>query len=187
MPQRKTAFFKNLSYWKIRLLVFFSVIGPGIITGTADNDAGGIATYTRGMDYGARSHEAVAMLHEELVAMVQIENRAALEDVDGIAATDGVDLLFVGPFDLSHALGIPGQFDHPDMMAALDRVSAAARTHHKAAGLLVMDSEDVGGYAEKGFTFFSIATEANILGQAASESFSAAHETYAEATASEVV
>jgi 4-hydroxy-2-oxoheptanedioate aldolase len=147
----------------------------------------GIALYTRGMNYGADGHEGATTVHEDLLAIVQIENRSALEQVDAIAAVDGVDVLFIGPADLSHALGIGGQFEHPDFVAAADRVAAAALAHGKAAGILVSNPADVGGYASKGFTFFAIATEANILGEAAGKLLRAAREVAAEATTPEVV
>ena len=61
--------------------------------------------------------------------------RQAIDNVDAIAAVEGVDCVFAGPFDLSVDLGIPGQIDHPDEVAAIDRMIAACRTHGKAAGI----------------------------------------------------
>jgi len=147
----------------------------------------GIAMYTRGMRYGVGGDESAAGMHEELLAMVQIESRPGLEQVEEIAAVEGVDMLFVGPSDLSHALGIPGQLEHPDFRAALDRVTAAALAKSKAAGILVSNMEDVGGYVAKGFTFFSIATEASILGAATRESLRTARAAVAGANTPEVV
>ncbi|MDJ0896525.1 MAG: aldolase/citrate lyase family protein [Alphaproteobacteria bacterium] len=71
--------------------------------------------------------------------IAQIETRAGVENADAIAAVDGVDCLWVGHFDLSASLGIPGQFDHPDFIAANEAVIAACRAHGKAAGRLVPD------------------------------------------------
>ena len=81
----------------------------------------GIALFTRGMDFGRVGHHGAAARHEDLLTIVQIESRAALDEVEAIAAVEGVDVLFVGPTDLSHALGIPGDIDHP---AYLKRVGA---------------------------------------------------------------
>jgi 2-keto-3-deoxy-L-rhamnonate aldolase RhmA len=126
----------------------------------------GVARFTRGMAFGSVSHADVATRHESLLSIVQIESRSALEGVEDIARVEGIDLLFVGPSDLSHAMGIPGQSDHPDFVAAVTRVGQAARAAGKAAGVLVWKPEDVGGYVARGYTCFSITSEANILDRA---------------------
>ena len=97
----------------------------------------GIALFTRGMRYGAVGHDGVADRHADLLSVVQIESRTALDEVEAIAATEGVDVLFVGSTDLSHALGIPGRLDDPVFGAALARVGRAARAAGKAAGVLL--------------------------------------------------
>ena len=76
---------------------------------------------------------AEAANREQMVA-IQIETLGALEDVDAIAAIDGVDLLFVGPSDLSQAMGHIGQLDHPKVWEAIDRVWSACQAHGKHWG-----------------------------------------------------
>ena len=63
--------------------------------------------------------------NEHQLLMAQIETADGLENVEGIAAVDGIDVLWIGQSDLSASIGIPGQFDHPDFLAAMDRVIAA--------------------------------------------------------------
>ena len=75
----------------------------------------------------------------EVLGVVQIETAEALSTVEEIAALDGVDVLFVGPRDLSLALGVPGDLGAPVYRDALQRVLAAAQENGKAAGLLVPD------------------------------------------------
>ena len=67
---------------------------------------------------------------------IQIETLSALEEVEAIAAIDGVDLLFVGPADLSQALGVLGQPEHEKVWNAIERVAAACRQHGKAWGIV---------------------------------------------------
>ncbi|WP_051249451.1 HpcH/HpaI aldolase family protein [Inquilinus limosus] len=67
----------------------------------------------------------------------QIETADGVRNVDEIASTEGVDALWVGHFDLSVSLGIPGQFDHPDFRRAIDRTIEACEKHKKALGRLV--------------------------------------------------
>jgi 4-hydroxy-2-oxoheptanedioate aldolase len=66
--------------------------------------------------------------------IVQIEDPEALAEVDAIAQIDGIDMLFFGPGDFSHALGVPGQFDHAEVRAGFTRVAQAAGRHGKFAG-----------------------------------------------------
>ena len=134
----------------------------------------GIALFTRGMAYGAAGHTAVATWHEKLLCIVQIESQSALDEVDQIAATEGVDVLFVGPTDLTHALGIPGQLDQPAYEDAIAMVASAARQSGKAAGVLLAKPEDVGRYAALGFTFFGLSSEAMLLDRALRSALDAA-------------
>jgi 4-hydroxy-2-oxoheptanedioate aldolase len=87
---------------------------------------------------------------------IQIETTEAVEIVDQIAAEEGVDWLFVGPADLSVALGVPGQFLHPKCVAALERVSAACKRAGKPWGVLSKDIEHVRKCRELGCQLFSI-------------------------------
>jgi 4-hydroxy-2-oxoheptanedioate aldolase len=68
---------------------------------------------------------------------IQVETTGAVEDADAIAALEGVDLLFIGPADLSLALGVVGQFDHDKLWEAIGRVADACRKHGKAWGAVV--------------------------------------------------
>ena len=82
---------------------------------------------------------------------------------DETASIEGIDVLFVGPTDLTHALGIPGQIDHPAYQSAIAKVAAAAKAHGKATGVLLWKPEHVRRYAELGFTFFAISSDGGLL------------------------
>ncbi len=86
---------------------------------------------------------------------IQIETQQALEECAAIAAIDGVDLLFVGPSDLSQCLGVVGDFLHPKCLKAIDRVSAACRKHGKHWGAVTPTPEHAAMCIEKGCTMFS--------------------------------
>ena len=70
----------------------------------------------------------MASANEQVFLMAQIETVPGLENCEAIAAVDGIDCLWVGHFDLTASMGIAGQFDHPDFLAALDRVAAACHS-----------------------------------------------------------
>jgi 4-hydroxy-2-oxoheptanedioate aldolase len=125
----------------------------------------GVATYNRMCRFGL-DRGAVDRVDAEVLGIVQIETRAAVESVDAIAALDGVDVLFVGPQDLSYALGVPGDRTAPVFVAALDRVLRAARAAGKAAGLLVPDGESAARLAGEGWQFLAIGSDGALLAAA---------------------
>src|SRR4051794_4804662 len=81
--------------------------------------------------------EKFAAANDRSTLFCQIETAEGVENADEIASIDGVDCLWVGHFDLSVSLGIPGQFDHPDFKQAIDRTVAACKKHGKSLGRLV--------------------------------------------------
>ncbi len=101
--------------------------------------------------------------NQEIVGIVQIESREAVDAAADMAAVDGVDVLFVGPADLSHALGVRGQIDHPDFEAAIRSVADAARANGKAAGIMLWKPEEAARYGALGYTFFSLSTDGALL------------------------
>jgi 2-keto-3-deoxy-L-rhamnonate aldolase RhmA len=94
------------------------------------------AAIVRGADYGLRAAEYIQSAGEELLVMCQIESAEAVENAAAIAGTEGVDMLFVGPFDLSANLGHVGEPDHPEVRAAIARVEAAAKAADTRLGAI---------------------------------------------------
>jgi 2-keto-3-deoxy-L-rhamnonate aldolase RhmA len=133
----------------------------------------GVALLTRGARFGSVPHSEVKSLNDDVVGIIQIESAAAVASVGEIAAIDGVDVLFVGPSDLSHSLGIPGQLDHPDYLAALDSVVAAARATGKSAGILLRQARDLKRHLELGFRFVGIGSDAGFVVDAATAALAA--------------
>jgi 2-keto-3-deoxy-L-rhamnonate aldolase RhmA len=84
----------------------------------------------------------LAKANSEQMIIVQIETRAGLDSVERIAAVEGVDVLWVGHFDLTTSLGMPGEFHGSEFEAALDRILAACEAAGKAAGIMVTSVYD---------------------------------------------
>jgi 2-keto-3-deoxy-L-rhamnonate aldolase RhmA len=97
--------------------------------------------------------EKLARANERTTLFCQIETAAGVENAFEIAAVEGVDCLWVGHFDLSAALGIPGRFEHPRFLEAIERVARACREHGKACGRLVPDVATGIDYWRRGFDF----------------------------------
>jgi 2-keto-3-deoxy-L-rhamnonate aldolase RhmA len=107
-------------------------------------------------DYrGGSIVEKIASANSETLLLAQIETKTGLEQVDAIAAVEGIDVLWVGQFDLSNFLGMPGQFDHPTFLSAIERVAEAARTHSKIAGVMVLSEAEGRAWLDQGYRMMS--------------------------------
>ena len=127
----------------------------------------GVALRTRGAGMGSVAHGEVHQVDERILGIVQIESVGALREADEIAAIDGVDVLFVGPADLTHSLGVPGRFDDATYLAALRTVVDACAAHGKAAGILVYDLGVVPGLLELGYRFVGIGADGALVASGA--------------------
>ena len=88
----------------------------------------GMAGASRASDFGKIPlKEHMEQSNREITLAVMIEDLPALDDIDAIAATEGIDIIAIGPSDMSRALGVSGTADHPKMLAAVQRVSDAIR------------------------------------------------------------
>jgi 2-keto-3-deoxy-L-rhamnonate aldolase RhmA len=114
---------------------------------------------------GATGDKLVAA-NKRTTLFCQIETAEGVENAEAIAAIDGVDCLWVGHFDLSSSLGIPGEFDNPKFLGAIDTVTAAAAKHNKAVGRLVPNVETGFEYYNRGFDFICYSGDIWILHQA---------------------
>ena len=123
----------------------------------------GAATLIRANGFGRERDEYLETANDGLLTVVQIETRQAVENAAAIAAVDGVDVLFVGPFDLSIGLGIGGRFDHPEFLAALQQVVAGARGAGKAAGILLQRPDQVAATIERGFSFIALGSDGGLV------------------------
>ena len=94
------------------------------------------AAIVRASSYGVRIEEYLARARDELLVIGQIESRAGVENADAIAATQGIDMIFIGPYDLSNSLGYPGEPDHPQALKAIARVEKAAKKRGKWLGAI---------------------------------------------------
>ena len=133
----------------------------------------GVATYNRACRFGL-DPDALFRTDDEILGIVQIESARAVANAADIAAIDGVDVLFVGPRDLSHDLGVPGKTTAPVYVQALDQVARAARKHGKACGLLVPDGASAAAKHVEGWTFLVVGSDSTLLAAAATQQLAAA-------------
>lgn len=125
--------------------------------------------------YGGRDY--FRQSNERVLVGVQIEHAEAVEAIDAIAAVKGIDFLFVGPADLSQTLGIPGEWEHPRLWAAIERVAAACKRNGRPWGILPMSPAHAKRSVNLGCTMLSIGLDT----WAFRDGMRAALEAYAEA------
>jgi len=124
--------------------------------------AGSLADYTR-------------QANAETLVVVHIETAEAVACAAEIAAVDGIDVVFIGPTDLSQSLGVPGQPQHPDVLAAIDKIIAAVAPSPAALGIMVPNLAAARQWRARGARYITIGLE-NILMPAARDYLKAVRE-----------
>src|SRR5512143_673478 len=114
--------------------------------------------YSRANLYGSDFDSYIASANDEIAMVMQIEHKDAIANLDAILSVDGVDGVFIGPLDLSGSMGITGQIDHPEMVAALDRYRAVCRERKVSAGTHIVRPNDknVAAALQQGYTLIAL-------------------------------
>lgn len=126
----------------------------------------GVAGGTRATQWG-RIRDYYKCAEEELCLLVQVESRQGMENLAAIAATPGVDGVFIGPADLSADMGHLGEPQHPEVQAAIEDAVRRIRQAGKAAGILARGEAPARRWLEAGCTFVAAGVDATLLAQAA--------------------
>ncbi len=100
---------------------------------------------------------------KNVLVVTVIEQACAVECIEEIAATPGIDVLFIGTSDLSFSLGLRGEQDHPRLREAMAKVVAAGKKHGKFLGMPLRNPERVREYMDQGFLFFQATTELGLM------------------------
>jgi len=129
----------------------------------------------RAAEYGALSvKEYFQRSLEQTLVIAQCESREGLEKLDEIAEVPGIDVIFLGPFDLSHSLGIPGEVENPQIKEAERRLVELCKKKGKAAGIFVVNGEAARRRIQEGFRYVAIATDSLLINAAARNELKAA-------------
>ncbi len=131
------------------------------------------ATIVRASDYGRDWQGYVARSDAEVLTICQIETRAGVENAAEIAAVEGVDLLFIGPMDLSADLGFLGQPDHPEVQRAIARVEQAVKGAGKLLGAIPTPGRPARALLDGGYDFILPDADSILLREAARASLAA--------------
>lgn len=124
----------------------------------------GLSRASRASGFGRQFEEYFATVNDSLLTVVQTETAAAVDAAKDIAAVDGVDVLFVGPADLSLNLGgVKPDFDEPVFAQAIARILKACSDSGKSAGILTKSRDQLEKAVEIGFTFVAFRTDIGIV------------------------
>ncbi|MFB3818707.1 MAG: HpcH/HpaI aldolase/citrate lyase family protein [Candidatus Methylomirabilales bacterium] len=104
-----------------------------------------------------------AAANRERLLVIQVETRRGIEHVEEIVSTPGVDVAYIGPYDLSASLGLPGQVTHPRVLEAVDAFLAACRRHGVICGNYVESLEAARVWMARGFRFLTYATDLGLI------------------------
>lgn len=129
----------------------------------------GVAKMIRATQFGQNFQGYYETSQENILGIVQIETKEALNHLDEIANVKGVDVLFIGPADLTMELGIFGQFDNPIFIDALQRTIAAADKAGKATGILFFNPDDYKKYHQMGIRFIACGSDGAFITDAAKQ------------------
>ena len=132
----------------------------------------GVAQVIRATDYGRNWKGYINEANERSLVIVQIETPEAAEQAEAMAAVPGVDILFVGPMDLSVNLGHPGDFSQPGFLQHLKNVVAACEKQGKTAGILSRP-ELVDQHKSMGFRFLALGSDSGAIVQGMNNNISA--------------
>jgi 2-dehydro-3-deoxyglucarate aldolase len=157
-------------------LGFYNVLIPFVETAEQARRAVAATRYPpqgmRGVSMAQRSNrygtvpDYFKTVNDHICVLVQIESRAGIEAVDEIAAVDGVDGVFIGPSDLSAALGRLGQPGHPEVQAVIQHLYERSVAQGKAVGILAPNNDDARRYLEMGMHFVAVGSDLGLFRQA---------------------
>ena len=122
----------------------------------------GVAGTTRATRFG-RVKDYAKRAHEEICVLVQVETQTALDNLEKIAAVDGVDGVFIGPADLHASLGYPGETNNPKVVPVIDDAVRRIRKAGKAPGILTTVEADARRWLECGGQFVAVGVDTVVL------------------------
>lgn len=153
------------------------IIVPQVETAAEAAKAVRFARYTpegeRGMGlarahrYGFAFREYVENANAGIAVVVQAEHARAVENIEAIAATEGLDAVFLGPYDLSASLGHPGDITHPRVAEAIGHITRSCQAAGMPLGYFGVDAKAVAPYVAQGYTLICAGVDCLLLGQAA--------------------
>jgi len=130
----------------------------------------GISLYTRAGDYTVHGIKGYTdRLNEEQITVIHVEGRPGLENIDEIIAVPYIDVVFLGPYDLSQSFGIPGQINDPRVVKGMEEAAVKIRAAGKAVGTFADDVTAAKKWIDAGVQYISLGVDVGIFAKACNE------------------
>lgn len=117
----------------------------------------------RAHKYGIAFNEYIDSANDETLIVVQIEHIEGVDQIDEIVQVPGIDVIFIGPYDLSGSMGLVGQVNHPKVLEAITKVEVSAKAKGLALGYFGMTPESVKPAIEKGYRLITCGTDSGAI------------------------
>jgi 2-keto-3-deoxy-L-rhamnonate aldolase RhmA len=113
--------------------------------------------------YRAAGPEFFAQANQEIAVIIQVETTKAFENLEAIVSVPGVDVAWIGHYDLTVSMGIPAQFDHPKLLGAMDDLVAICQKYSVAPGFLAPTQESAAHWISRGFRVLSLGSDIGVF------------------------
>lgn len=123
----------------------------------------------RAQGYGLDFSDYVESANERVAVIVQAEHIEAVDNIEEIAQVDGIDAVFIGPYDLSASMNKMGEIDHPEVVRAIDKVTRVCQQHDIALGYFGVTAENVQPYIDQGYSLICAGVDAGFVMQGSQE------------------
>ena len=124
----------------------------------------GVCRYVRAAGYSSQNkNEYFEMSNKQNLVIIHIEGKRGIDNFEEIAGVDGIDIMFLGPYDLSQSLGVPGQTNHPKVIDAMKKVIAKAAGKNKYVGTFVETPDEYKMWKELGLMYLAYKVDTGIF------------------------
>jgi 4-hydroxy-2-oxoheptanedioate aldolase len=123
----------------------------------------GICRFVRAADYSAVDRFRYFKEANEAIIILQLEGSEAIQNLDEILQVEGIDVLFIGPYDLSQSLGVPGQIDHPKVVSAMSHIIQKCSEKNVAAGTFVDTVENAHRWKQSGVRYIAYSVDTGLM------------------------
>lgn len=126
----------------------------------------GVCRFVPAADHGTKDKNAYFSDENQKLVILQVEGIEGIRNIDSILALEGFDILFIGPYDLSQSLGIPGEIEHPLLLKTISDLVEKAKKNNKLIGTFVDKKTAINHMQEQGIDYIAYSVDVNIFHEA---------------------
>lgn len=123
----------------------------------------------RAHGYGSKFEEYTSTANEKILVVVQAEHRDAVENIESIVSVPGIDVVFIGPYDLSASYGKSGQVNAPEVLSAIDRIESVCTAADMPLGIFGVTADSVESYVKRGYQLITAGVDSLLISKGAKE------------------